>query len=34
MSLHKFLAINTYQLFYYDFTKFLAKGGAFYYHYI
>jgi hypothetical protein len=26
MTLHKFLAINTYQLFYYDFPKFLAKG--------
>jgi hypothetical protein len=26
MNLHKFLAINTYQLFYYDFPKFLAKG--------
>jgi hypothetical protein len=26
MILHKFLAINTYQLFYYDFPKFLAKG--------
>jgi hypothetical protein len=26
MTLHKFQAINTYQLFYYDFPKFLAKG--------
>jgi hypothetical protein len=26
MTLHNFLAINTYQLFYYDFSKFLAKG--------
>jgi hypothetical protein len=26
MTLHKFLAINTYQLFCYDFPKFLAKG--------
>jgi hypothetical protein len=26
MTLHKFLAINTYQLFYYDFPKFLTKG--------
>jgi hypothetical protein len=26
MTLHKFLAIHTYKLFYYDFPKFLAKG--------
>jgi hypothetical protein len=26
MTLYKFLAINTYQLFCYDFLKFLAKG--------
>jgi hypothetical protein len=26
MVLYKFLAINTYQLFYYDFSKFLAQG--------
>jgi hypothetical protein len=26
MTLYKFLAINTYQSFYYDFPKFLAKG--------
>jgi hypothetical protein len=26
MTWHKFVAINTYQLFYYDFPKFLAKG--------
>jgi hypothetical protein len=26
MTLHKFLAINTYYLFYYEFPKFLAKG--------
>ena len=26
MTLHKVLAINTYQLFYYDFLKFLVKG--------
>jgi hypothetical protein len=25
MTLHKFLDINTYQLFYYGFPKFLAK---------
>jgi hypothetical protein len=25
MTLHKFIAINTYELFYYDFPKFLAK---------
>jgi hypothetical protein len=26
MTLHKFIAINTYQLFYYGFSKFLVKG--------
>jgi hypothetical protein len=26
MTLHNFLAINTYQLFYYEFPQFLAKG--------
>jgi hypothetical protein len=26
MTLHNFLAINTYQLFYYDFPNFLAEG--------
>jgi hypothetical protein len=26
MTWHNFVAINTYQLFYYDFLKFLAKG--------
>jgi hypothetical protein len=26
MTLYKFLATNTYKVFYYDFPKFLAKG--------
>jgi hypothetical protein len=34
MILHKFLAINTYQLFYYEFPKVSSQRGAFYYHYI
>jgi hypothetical protein len=29
MTLYKFLAIDTYQLFCYDFSKFLAKGVLF-----
>jgi hypothetical protein len=33
MTLYQVLATNTYWVFYYDFLKFMANGGAFYYHY-
>jgi hypothetical protein len=33
MILYQVLATDTYWLFYCDFLKFLAKIGAFYYHY-